>query len=158
MREKCDNFSLLRIRSQESQLGPGGADDKLFLGACELTQYCLDDVCWRLDRQRVQEHVRGCRHGHDEAQSSAAQLQSLGWARIVCFVCLSMLSSRLQLCVRKLAARSQKFWRYHKLESVVWRNNFAAHCLVDGAGWQASLAPVPQPMDVWWPELLEPPR
>jgi hypothetical protein len=65
----------------------------------------------------------------------------------VFFVCFATLSSRLQLGVRKLAAPSQKFWQHHKLESKGWRNNFAAHWLVDGAGWQVSLASVPQPMD-----------
>lgn len=75
MRQEGDDLSLLRIGSQKRQSRPSGGDYELLLGAGELAQNRLDDIGWRLDRQRVEEHVRGSRHGHDWTQSSLRGFQ-----------------------------------------------------------------------------------
>lgn len=51
-------------------MGASSAYDELLLGACELAQNGLDDVRWRLNRKRVEEHVRGGSHDEGRAQLS----------------------------------------------------------------------------------------
>lgn len=74
MRQQGVDLSLPGIRLEEGEAGARGGDDLLLLGPRELTQQRLRDGGWRLDRQRVQEHVRRGRHDSRGAQKAGAAL------------------------------------------------------------------------------------
>lgn len=62
MRKQRDNCSLSRIGAKESQSWTSGGYDLLLLRARELAQHSLGDICRRLHRQGVEEHVGSGRH------------------------------------------------------------------------------------------------
>lgn len=65
-----------RVRAMEGELRAGRSDNLLLFGSRKLTENSLSDGSWRLDRQRVHEHVRGGRHVRQLARDSRRLLTS----------------------------------------------------------------------------------
>lgn len=72
VRQNGQDLAELGIRLEEGETRARRRDDLLFPRARELPEEGLRDGRWRLDCQRVEEHVGGCRHDCSGAQKACA--------------------------------------------------------------------------------------
>ena len=70
VREDGQHLAQLGVRLEEGEARPGRGNDLLFLRARELPEQCLCNCRWRLDGQRVEEHVGSRRHDCGEGADS----------------------------------------------------------------------------------------